>query len=172
MKLKQKVDMIIDAILIVIGIVMLMLPTFKITDIKNLFFTIMILYAILNFIQFILTRKSKDYEGLYTMLISLGIGFVGLFFSFNNPFQLAASVLSWTTLMGIAKLIKTNYYNDRRDRMYKLRIFTLIAFMVLGLLTSINLYYEISVQVVVLGFFFYTHGILELIDPLVKYLLS
>ena len=86
MKLKQKVDMIIDAILIVIGIVMLMLPTFKITDIKNLFFTIMILYAILNFIQFILTRKSKDYEGLYTMLISLGIGFVGLFFSFNNPF--------------------------------------------------------------------------------------
>ena len=153
MKLKQKVDMIIDAILIVIGIVMLMLPTFRITDIKNLFFTIMILYAILNFIQFILTRKSKDYEGLYTMLISLGIGFVGLFFSFNNPFQLAASVLSWTTLMGIAKLIKTNYYNDRRDRMYKLRIFTLIAFMVLG-------------------FFFYTHGILELIDPLVKYLLS
>ena len=151
MKLKQKVDMIIDAILIVIGIVMLMLPTFKITDIKNLFFTIMILYAILNFIQFILTRKSKDYEGLYTMLISLGIGFVGLFFSFNNPFQLAASVISWTTLMGIAKLIKTNYYNDRRDRMYKLRIFTLI---------------------VVLGFFFYTHGILELIDPLVKYLLS
>ena len=77
MKLKQKVDMIIDAILIVIGIVMLMLPTFRITDIKNLFFTIMILYAILNFIQFILTRKSKDYEGLYTMLISLGfyIGF-------------------------------------------------------------------------------------------------
>ena len=119
MKLKQKVDMIIDTILIVIGIVMLMLPTFKITDIKNLFFTIMILYAILNFIQFILTRKSKDYEGLYTMLISLGIGFVGLFFSFNNPFQLAASVLSWTTLMGIAKIIKTNYYNDRRDRMYK-----------------------------------------------------
>ena len=44
--------------------------------------------------------------------------------------------------------------------------------MVLGLLTSINLYYETSVQVVVLGFFFYTHGILELIDPLVKYLLS
>ena len=84
MKLKQKVDMIIDAILIVIGIVMLMLPTFRITDIKNLFFTIMILYAILNFIQFILTRKSKDYEGLYTMLISLGIGFVGLFFSFNT----------------------------------------------------------------------------------------
>ena len=172
MKLKQKVDMIIDAILIVIGIVMLMLPTFKITDIKNLFFTIMILYAILTFIQFILTRKSKDDEGLYTMLVSLGIGFVGLFFSFNNPFQLAASVLSWTTLMGIAKLIKTNYYNDRRDRMYKLRIFTLIAFMVLGLLTSINLYSETSVQVVVLGFFFYTHGILELIDPLVKYLLS
>ena len=63
MKLKQKVDMTIDAILIIIGIVMLILPTFKVTNIKHLFFTIMLLYAILNFIQFILTRKSKDYEG-------------------------------------------------------------------------------------------------------------
>lgn len=74
--------------------------------------------------------------------------------------------------MGIAKLIKTNYYNDKRDRMYKLRIFTLVAFLVLGLLTSINLYYDQEIQVVVLGFFFYTHGILELVDPLVKYLLK
>lgn len=73
MKLKQKVDMTIDAILIIIGMVMLILPTFKVTNIKHLFFTIMLLYAILNFIQFILTRKSKDYEGLYTTIISLGI---------------------------------------------------------------------------------------------------
>ena len=172
MKQKQKVDMIIDTILIVIGIVMLILPTFGITNIKNLFFTIMILYAILNFIQFILTRKSKDYEGLYTTIISLGVALVGLFFSFTNPFQLAVSLLSWTTLMGVAKLIKTNYYNDKRDRMYKLRIFTLVAFLVLGLLTSINLYHDQEIQVVVLGFFFYTHGILELVDPLDKYLLK
>ena len=55
MKLKQKVDMTIDAILIIIGMVMLILPTFKVTNIKHLFFTIMLLYAILNFIQFILT---------------------------------------------------------------------------------------------------------------------
>ena len=82
MKLKQKVDMTIDAILIIIGMVMLILPTFKVTNIKHLFFTIMLLYAILNFMQFILTRKSKDYEGLYTTIISLGIAITGLFFSF------------------------------------------------------------------------------------------
>lgn len=57
MKQKQKVDMIIDTILIVIGIVMLILPTFGVTNIKNLFFTIMILYAILNFIQLPANRK-------------------------------------------------------------------------------------------------------------------
>ena len=129
MKLKQKVDMTIDAILIIIGMVMLILPTFKVTNIKHLFFTIMLLYAILNFIQFILTRKSKDYEGLYTTIISLGIAIAGLFFSFEDPLELAISLLSWTTLMGVAKLIKASYYNDKRDRMYKLRIFTLIAFL-------------------------------------------
>lgn len=172
MKKKQIVDLVIDSILIVIGIVLLLFPMFNITNVKNLFFGIMCCYAILNLIQFILTRESKDYEGLYSTIISMAIGIVGLSFNFNDPKELAISVVTWTFLMAVAKLIKANYYNDLKDRMWKLRIFTLLAFIVLGVLTSINLYHSSDIQVLVLGFFFFTHGILETIDPLCKYLIS
>lgn len=72
MRLKQKVDMVIDSLLIILGIILLLLPSFGINDVKFLFFGVMLFYAFLNLVQFILTRKSRDYEGLYTMIISLG----------------------------------------------------------------------------------------------------
>ena len=65
MKFKQKVDTIIAICLILIGVVLLVLPVFNITNIKYLSIGIFALYTVLNLIQFILTRKSKDYEGLH-----------------------------------------------------------------------------------------------------------
>ena len=62
MKFKQKVDTIIAICLILIGVVLLVLPVFNITNIKYLSIGIFALYTVLNLIQFILTRKSKDYE--------------------------------------------------------------------------------------------------------------
>jgi hypothetical protein len=68
MKQKQKVDTIIAILLILIGVILLVLPVFNITNIKYLSIGIFALYTILNLIQFILTRKSKDYEGLHSAI--------------------------------------------------------------------------------------------------------
>jgi len=171
MKKKQIVDLIINTILVLIGVVLLILPMFGIKNIHNIFFILMIVYAILDIVQFILTYESHDYEGLYCFVINLGIGITGLSFSFSNPMQLALCILCWTVLTSMAKLIKTNYYNDKRDRMYKLRLFTLASFFLLGVLTSVTIYNS-DFAVSALGFFFYTNGVLEMIDPIVKYLLS
>lgn len=171
MKKKQIVDLSINTILVLIGVILILLPLFGIKDIHNIFFVLMIVYAALDIIQFILTKESKDYEGLYCFVINLGIGLTGLTFSFNQTIQLSLCVLCWTVLTSMAKLIKTNYYNDRRDRMYKLRLFTLAAFFLLGVLTSVTIY-QSDFCLSALGFFFYTNGILEMVDPIVKYLLS
>ena len=48
----------------------------------------------------------------------------------------------------------------------------LVLFILIGLLCTINLYFEQSVQVLVLGFFYFIHGILELIDPITNYLIE
>lgn len=129
-------------------------------------------YTILNAIQFILTIDSKDYEGLYSAIASLIVLLATIFIKESTPRFLALELMTWITLMALAKLKKMDYYHDRRDRMWKLRVFNLVFFVLAGLLTSINLSYSSEVQIIVLGFFMLIHGMLEIFDPIVKTLIA
>ena len=76
MKYKQKVDFIINIFLLLIGIVLLFLGILNIGDSKVLFVSIMVLYAILNLIQYILTKQNKDYalsDAIRDELLTKGI---------------------------------------------------------------------------------------------------
>lgn len=172
MKPKQKVDFIIDLILMIIGIINIFLGVIHFNNIKSLFVIIMFLYTILNLVQYLLTKKNKDLEGLYTFLASLTIAIVAIFINLDNTNNLTLLLLSWVILMSVIKFIKTDYYNDRKDRMWKIRIFTLVVFMIAGVLTGISFNFTNDVKVLVLGYFFFIHGLLELIDPLTKYVIT
>lgn len=173
MKQKQKIDMVIALCLIFIGIILLILPMLCISNLYCLNIFIFSLYTILNLIQFIATRKSKDYEGLYSAIASLIILIINIVFNpTDSPRTLALLLMGWVTMMSLAKLKKMDYYHDRNDRMWKIRAFNLGFFILAGILTSINLAYSNEVQVIVLGFFMFIHGILELFDPIVKTLIA
>jgi hypothetical protein len=88
----------------------------------------------------------------------------------NNPKNLALVMLMWIIFMSLIKLKKCDYYHDRQKRIYILRIITLLLFILIGLLTVINLYYDAEIQVLILGYFYFIHGILELVDPITNYL--
>lgn len=173
MKEKQKVDTLIAVCLIFIGVILLTLPIYNVTNIYHLTIFIFAAYTVLNLIQFIATRKSKDYEGLFSALASLLIMIVNIVFELSNsPRTLALILMGWITLMSLAKLKKIDYYHDRRDRMWKIRVFNIAFFILAGILTSINLAYSNDVQIIVIGFFMLIHGILELFDPIVKTLIA
>jgi len=173
MKRKQIVDFIIAITLIVAGSVVLTFPLLKVVNVKYIFMGVLSFYGIMNLIQFILTKKDKDYEGLLTMIASiLTLLLLGFLEVDNNPLNLALSLFVWIVLMSLVKLKKCDYYHDRHKPIWIFRIVTLILFVLSGLLTVINLYYEAEVQVLVLGFFYFVHGILELVDPVTNYLLG
>ena len=48
----------------------------------------------------------------------------------------------------------------------------LVVFMIAGVLTGISFNFTNDVKVLVLGYFFFIHGLLELIDPLTKYVIT
>ena len=77
----------------------------------------------------------------------------------------------WIILMSLIKLKKCDFYHDQNRKIYLLKIITLVLFVLSGLLSVINLYYDAQIQVLVLGFFYFIHGILELVDPITNYLL-
>ena len=172
MKAKQKIDMIIESSLLLLGLVIIVLGIFNYSNIRVIFVSALFIYAIFNFIQFMLTRKSKDMEGLYTGLACVLIGIADLYFPFTNNLVLPLSIMSWTIIMSIIKVIKADYYNDRKDKTWKYKVASLILFMVVSILTSIALNYNYNVQVLIIGYFFLINGILELSEVLVKYLIG
>jgi len=173
MKFKQKVDTTIAVLLILIGIVLLILPIFNITNIKYLSIGIFTLYTVLNLIQYILTRKSKDYEGLHSAIGSALILIASIIFNpESQPKTLAMLLITWILFMALAKLKKMDYYHDKKDRMWKIRFLNLGLFIITGILTCINLAHPNAVQVLIIGYFMLTHGILELLDPIVKTLIA
>ena len=172
MKTKQFVDIIIEGVLLLFGLVIMILGIVGYSKIKVVFVSALFTYAIFNFIQFYLTRKSKDMEGLYTALASVLVGIADLYFPFTNNVVLPVSIMVWSILMSIIKVIKADYYNDRRDRVWKFKMVSLCVFMVISVLTSVALNYNNNVQVLIIGYFFVINGILELSEPIVKYLLG
>ena len=172
MKSKQKIDTVINSFLVSLGLLMIIAAVFNYSDVKTVFIAVMFFYAIFNLVQYIYTRKSNDYEGLYTFLASMTVGIIDIFFSFSTENVLPISLMAWVIMMSVIKFIKTDYYNDRKDKMWKLRIVLLLLFMLIGIVTSISLNYSDNVRVLILGYFFLIHGILELIDPITKYLIG
>ena len=173
MKRKQVIDLIISILLIIIGSVLLIFPLLSIGYVKYIFMSVLALYGIINLIQFILTNKSKDYEGLFTMIASIiSLIILGLLDVDNNPLNMAIVLFVWITLMSVVKLKKCDYYHDRHKKICVLKMINLLVFILIGLLSVINLYYDSNVQILVLGFFFFIHGLLELTDPVTIYVLD
>ncbi len=171
MLLKQKVDLASAIILILGGCCLLLCPLLNMTDINVIFITTMMIYTIIHIGKYMLTREYHDYEGLLSSLASLLIGSIAFFFRNNeSSMNLALLLFSWVILESFIKLKKADYYHDRKSKLWILEISFLILFIITGILTSINLNYKNETQVLLLGYFFFTHGILEFVDPIIIYL--
>lgn len=171
MNKKQKVELIIATFLIIMGSLLLIFPLFLFIKVKLIFTSILGIYAILNFIKFLFVKQTKDYEGLFVTLASLIVIILASFLDIESiPWYLALTLFIWIIFMSLIKLKKADYYNDRKNKAWILEIITLILFILSGLLTTINLYYENDIQILVLGYFYLIHGILELVDPIALFL--
>lgn len=173
MKKKQKIDLTIALISIIIGIILIILPLLEITSIKWISLSIFVAYTILSSIQFVLTMDSKDYEGLHSALASFII--VIAHFIWNpaeSPKTLALFLMVWIILMSLVKLKKADFYHDKKDRMWKYSLANLGLFIITGILASISFAYSVETQIIVLGFFMIINGILELFEPITKSLIA
>lgn len=168
MKNKQKVDIVASLLCILLGSLLLLCPLMNYNDINTLFMTTMFGYSIIHSSKFILTRESDDYEGVLVSLASLFVGSIAFIIRVgDSTLNLAVLFFIWVILESLIKLKKADYYNDRNSKLWVLETSMLVIFILMGILTAINLNYESDIQILVLGFFFFTHGVLEFIDPMI-----
>lgn len=171
MEKKQKyiIEIIIALFMIISGAITLMLPMLGINSTKEVICLLFGLISLLSLCIFIKKPKDKDKESIATFLVSLVTCGLYLFLE-NKPINLALILLFFLGMVSLIRLKKADFYNDRKNKVWKVQIITLGIFILTGILTSINLYYQSEVQILMFGYFFLINGILELIDPLILYL--
>ena len=139
----DKINLIISGVILFLGLMLIILsPATDYAPITMLYLTFMV-YSLIKILEYFLTKPKDDYEELYTTIVCA---------------------------MAIIKLIKIDYLHDRNDKMMYINLGTFFLFLLLGLLTSINLYFSETVQFLMLGFFFICVGILDLTEDLIKIL--
>lgn len=170
METKQKVDMTNSIFMMLIGMIIITISAFYDLKLELIIPITFGLYTVSNTIRFILNRKSKDYDGLHTALASIVSLIVAIVIGMTTPKKLFIVLMVWTILISLTKLKKADYYHDRRDRMWKLRLFTLITFIITSIITCINL--ANTNITLIIGFYFLINGLLETFDPIAKTLIK
>ncbi len=169
MKKKEKVNIIISSILLLMSFIVLVLPSFKVLDIKLVMIIIYSCYTILKLLDFIINRKELDYESLFTSIISF-IALLGTIFLKLNTKNIVLILMIWLGVMSLIKLKKADFYHDKKSNMWILRLFILNVFIITGIITAINLLHDSDVQILIIGYFFLINNILDIVDPIVNYL--
>ena len=173
MNRRTLVEFITAWILILVATVVILMPIFNINNVKNIFIAVISFYGIIHLFKNIYILKYKEYSGFSTAIASVIILIIMFFLDVNDsPWNLALVLFIWIILMSLTKLKESDYYHDRKNKLWVLNIANLIVFILSGILATINLYYTSDIQTLVLGFFFLINGILELIDPIVAYMLE
>ncbi len=160
-------------IIFCLGAALMIYPSLGFKNINQLFFLIMLIYGFLSYVLYMLIRRKDDYEYLYISLASVIIAMIEVFLPKENVnLVLSLSLVGWMSLVAIIKLIKVDYYHDRNDILWFVRSITFVLFLIIGTLTAVNLYYNIEVQSLMLGFFLISVSILEVFDPVADFLVN
>ena len=173
MQKRTLVEFIVAWILILFAVVITILPIINVRNVKNIFIVIISVYGVIHLIKNIFILNYKDYSGFSTAFASMFILGTLLFINVNDsPWNLALLLFIWVILMSLIKLKESDYYHDRKNKIWLLNIVNLVIFIISGVIASLNLYYTNDIQILVLGFFFLINGILELMDPLAQYIIE
>ncbi len=170
MNTKQKVDATSAILFLICGCFLLLCPLFQINNINILFIMTMGFYTLINFGKFLLTKEQNKYEGLFSSGAAFIVGIIAVFFQINESvLNLTILLFIWITLESLIKLKRADYYHDRKSKLWILEIIYLILFILFGVLTGVNLNQPIDIQILLLGYFFFFHGILEFTNPMITY---
>ncbi len=170
MNIKQKIDTVAAILFLLIGCFLLLCPLMQFTQINLLFILTMLFYTIINFGKFLLTKEQNRRGSLYSSLAALIVMIIAIFFQINESvLNLTILLFIWITFESLIKLKRADYFHDRKSKFWILEMIYLILFIVFGIFTGINLNQTIDIQILLLGYFFFFHGVLEFINPIIFY---
>lgn len=158
MKKGHVIELMVDAIIIVIGLTLSLFASFFAPTL--VYAGVLLGCSILEFIEYIFNKDKKD--AIFMSLASL-IGFILVALTKDNlELTLAVAMLAFTVFSCFIKIYGLKYINIKRTKLFSMRYIVIGVFTLLGVLVSIGVYYEILPKTYLVSLLFMCFGLQEL----------
>ena len=165
MKKGHIVELVIDAIMLLVGLV---LPFVATEDAPVLICSIgLLLCSGLEFIEYIFNKERRDsiFMGLAALISILIITLLEIKYNF----ALGVAFIVFTVLSGFIKVFSLKDIKVERTRLFKLKYIFIGLFALIGVLVSIAAYYKVYPMVYLFSILILCFALQELLCDLVTY---
>ncbi len=162
-------NLILSIIVLIMGIVIMIFKAFGLTDIILYVSVLFYIFAFFGIIAYFVKRKEGDYELLLLSLINIMVAtYMFVFQKDNLPMILGSAMTVYTILLVTNRGYKVLMLKNQDNFMWIIKFIMTFLLAFVGILTTINLFNETTVQTMMMGYYFITTGILMTIESSIE----
>ena len=159
----------LSVIVLIMGIIIMIFKAFGLTDIILYVSILFYIYAFFSIIAYFVKRKEGDYELLLLSLINIIVAtYMFVFQKDNLPMILGSAMTVYTILMVANRGYKVLMLKGQNNFIWVVKFIMTFLLAFIGILTTINLFNETTVQTMMMGYYFITTGVLMTIESSIE----
>ena len=166
-------QLVLSILIFIGGVTIMIFKSFGLIDMVLYGSIIFFILAFFGVICYFIRRREGDYEILLFSLISvLTATFMFIFKNEDAAMILGAGLTIFNILVIANRIYKIVTYKNQDNFMWSVKFIGTFLIGFLAILTCVNLYKEISVQTLMLGYYFTCLGVIMTIENLVELLVT
>ena len=162
-------NLILSVIVLIMGIVIMIFKAFGLTDIILYVSVLFYIYAFFGIIAYFVKRREGDYELLLLSLINIVVAtYMFVFQNDNLPMILGSAMTVYTILIVANRGYKVLLQKSQNNFVWVIKFIMTFLLAFIGILTTINLFNETTVQTMMMGYYFIITGVLMTIESSIE----
>lgn len=152
-------NIILSLLILLMGVIIMIFKSFGLIDLKLYGSVLFFILAFISVVSYFSKRKDGDYEILFQALISvITATFIIVCKNESISHTLGIGLAIFNILEIINRIIVIIKLKNNDNLSWIIKFITTFAIFVLGILTSINLFKDITVPTMMLAYYFITFG--------------
>lgn len=170
MKRYYFVQLVIDIVIIFLGFIVCLFPSISEINANMVFYILMVIYAGLELCEYIISNRSVK-EGLYLFFASGTCAFSSFFLKeYSTHAVISITLVVWLLMITIIKMIHLENIGNRKSRLFIIKLTTMSINILIGLLISSNIFFQMSKVGYMLAILYISYGFLELTSDFTEFL--
>ena len=162
-------QLILSSLILIGGIIIMIFKSFGLVDMVLYGSIIFFILAFFGVICYFIKRKDGDYEMLLFSLISIITATFMFVFKNDEPRMILGAGMTIFNILIIAnRIYKVYTFRNENNFMWSVKFIATFLVGFLAILTCVNLYKEISVQTLMIGYYFTCLGLIMTIENSVE----